>query len=161
MNPSNLSSEPGLQSHRRIRTLVVDDSQLMREFMTILIGQVFGLELVGTAADGCQALRCVAALKPDVVLMDVDMPYLDGIEATRSIKQTGRQSSYAPAIIIVTSEDTLACRFRAEEAGADGFVAKAASLRVQLKSTLDCLFPANGESLPANPVEASHESCCS
>jgi len=119
-----------------------------------------GFELVGTATNGHQALRYVADLKPDLVLMDFEMPCMDGLEATRSIKQSGRQSGYAPVIVIVTSEDTLACRSRAEEAGANGFVPKSENLRAQLKSTLDSLFSGNGESLPADLVEASHESAC-
>ncbi len=76
---------PGLQSHRRVRTLLADDSQFMRVLLTRLIEES-DFELVGTAADGRQAVRSVAALKPDLVLMDVDMPCLDGLEATRSIK---------------------------------------------------------------------------
>ncbi len=116
-----------------------------------------GLELVGTAADGRQALRSVATLKPDLVLMDVNMPRLDGLEATRSIKESGERSGYAPVIVIVTSEDTLECRSQAKDAGANGFVSKSDDLRGQLTSMLDNLFSGNRESLPAHPVEASHE----
>jgi len=66
------------------------------------------------------------------------------------------ESGYAPVIVIVTSEDTFACRSRAEEAGTNGFVPKSDNLSVQLKSTLDNLFSGNGESLPADLVEAGH-----
>jgi YesN/AraC family two-component response regulator len=106
MSSPNLTSEPGLQTNRRVRTLLVDDSQLMREFLTILIGREDGFELVGTAADGRQALRFTAAVRPELIVMDVQMPYLDGLEATRIIKQFGAQIGYAPRIVIVTSEDT-------------------------------------------------------
>lgn len=134
----------------------MDDSQFMRAFLTMLIEEK-GLELVGTAADGRQALRSVATLKPDLVLMDVNMPRLDGLEATRSIKESGERSGYAPVIVIVTSEDTLECRSQAKDAGANGFVSKSDDLRGQLTSMLDNLFSGNRESLPAHPVEASHE----
>jgi CheY-like chemotaxis protein len=159
MNLPNLTSMPGLQSHRRVRTLLVDDSQFMRALLSILIEES-GFDLVGTAADGRQALRSVAALKPDLVLMDVDMPCLDGLEATRSIKESGKQSGYAPVIVMVTSEDTSECRSRAQDAGADGFVSKSEDLRSQLKSTLDHMFSGNQESLLADLDEASHESSC-
>jgi DNA-binding NarL/FixJ family response regulator len=160
MNPPKLTSKPGLQSHRRIRTLLVDDSQLMREFLTRLIGRESDFELVGTAADGREALRSTAALRPELILMDVQMPYLDGLEATRIIKQFGVQVGYAPMIVIVTSDDTLECRSRAEDAGANGFVLKSEHLGAQLSSTLENLFSGNCESLPVNPIEDCHESSC-
>ncbi len=159
MRPPNPFAQKGLQSHRRVRTLLVDDSEFMRALLTLLIEES-GFELVGTAADGRQALRSVAALKPDLVLMDVNMPGMDGIEATRSIKESGKQSGYAPAIVLVTSEDTLKCRAQAEDAGANGFVSKSEDLRGQLKSTLDNLLSGDCESLTAGLVEARHESSC-
>ncbi len=159
MNAPNLISMPGLQSHRRVRTLLADDSPFMRVLLTRLIEES-GFELVGTAVDGRQAVQSVAALKPDLVLMDVDMPCLDGLEATRSIKESGKQSGYAPVIVIVTSEDTLECRSQAEDVGADGFVSKAEDLRGQLKSTLNNLFLGKGELFPICLVEASHEGAC-
>ncbi len=130
---------------------------MMREFLTILIRREGGFELVGTAANGCQALRSVAALQPDLVLMDVDMPCMNGLEATRIIKRAGEQSGYAPMIVMVTAEDTKECRSQAEDAGANGFVAKSKNLRVHLRSTLDYLFSGNGEALPEGLVEPSHE----
>jgi CheY-like chemotaxis protein len=160
MNSPNLISETGLQTHRSVRTLLVDDSQLMREFLTLLIGREGGFELVGTAADGRQALRSVAALRPELIVMDVQMPCLDGLEATRIIKQFGAQIGYAPMIVIVTSEDTLECRSRAEGAGANGFVPKSEHLGVQLISTLENLFSGNCEALPVNLIETCHENSC-
>ena len=159
MKPPNPFKQTSLQSHRRVRTVLVDDSQFMRAFLALLIEEI-GFELVGSAADGIQALRSVADLKPGLVLMDVDVPYLGGIEATRSIKESGKRSGYAPMIVMVTSENTLECRAQAEEAGADGFVAKSGDLRAQLKSTLDRLFSGNQESWPDDLVEASHEGWC-
>jgi DNA-binding NarL/FixJ family response regulator len=138
----------------------VDDSQLMREFLTLLIGREGGFELVGTAADGRQALRSVAALRPELILMDVQMPCLDGLEATRIIKHFGAQVGYEPVIVMVTSEDTLECRRQAEDAGANGFVPKSKISGVQLISTLETLFSGNRESLRVNLIEECHESSC-
>ena len=160
MNPPTTKAKPHLQSHRRIRTLLVDDSQLMREFLTVLIGRESDFELVGTATDGRQALRLAAALRPELILMDVQMPNLDGLGATRIIKQFGAQVGYEPVIVIVTSEDTLECRSRAEAAGANGFVPKDMRLGVQLTSTLENLFSGNCQSLPVNLTADCHESSC-
>jgi len=160
MNTQILTFKRNIQSYRHVRTLLVDDSECMREYLTMLIGLESGFELVGTASDGSQALRCVAALKPDLVLMDVNMPRLNGLQATRSIKESGKQSGYAPIIVIVSSEDTLACRFQAEEAGANGFVSKSTNLQEELKSTLNNLFPEYDGLLPAEIDAASHEGSC-
>ncbi|MGW4801970.1 response regulator transcription factor, partial [Nonomuraea sp. NPDC004297] len=65
-----------------MRVLVVDDQQAMREGLVALLGLVDGVEVVGDAGQGEEALRLVAALRPDVVLMDLRMPVMDGVEAT-------------------------------------------------------------------------------
>jgi CheY-like chemotaxis protein len=157
MNPANVISIADLQRHLPVRALLVDDSPFMRAFLAIFLEDA-GIEVVGTAADGCQALQSVAALKPDLVLMDVDMPRMNGIEATRSIKEAGQHSGDAPVIVIVTSEDTLECRSQAEDAGADGFVSKSDDLRGQLNATLDNLFSWKREALAAALIHAGHES---
>ena len=159
MKPPSPFAQKGLQSHHRVRTLLVDDSEFMRALLTMLIEES-GFELVGTAADGRQALRSVAAIRPDLVLMDVNMPGMDGLEATRFIKESGKRSGHAPVIVLVTSEDTLECRSQAEDAGANGFVSKSVDLRGQLKSTLDNLFPGDCETMPTGLVEGRYESSC-
>jgi CheY-like chemotaxis protein len=159
IKPPNPLSQTGIQRHRRVRTLLVDDSEFTRAFLAILIEEC-GFELVGTAADGRQAFRAAAALRPDVILMDFEMPFLDGLQATRLIKTYGRQIGCAPVIVLVTSEDTLECRAQAKDAGADGFVSKSENLRGQLKSMLDNLLSGDCESLSAGLVEARHESSC-
>jgi len=70
-----------------VRVLVVDDQQLVRDGIASLLGIQPGIEVVGTAADGHEALERAAELDPDVVLMDVRMPGLDGVEATRALRR--------------------------------------------------------------------------
>jgi len=160
MNSKNMHGMQELQSTRRIRTLLVDDSDLMREFLTILLSRQGGFELVGTAADGRQALRCAASLRPALILMDVQMPNLDGLQATRIIKEFGARVDYEPVIVIVTAEDTLECRSQAEAAGADGFVPKTLRWEIQLKTTLGQIFSGNCLARPVNLTPDCHESSC-
>jgi len=68
-----------------IRLLIVDDHTVVRQGLSMLFGTVDDIEVVGTAEDGLFALNQVNALTPDVVLMDIGMPRLDGIEATRQL----------------------------------------------------------------------------
>ena len=112
----------------------------MCDYLRLLVSLEGGFELVGIATNGREGVQLASILRPNLILMDVRMPCLDGIEATRIIKRSGSQSGHQPVIIIVTSEDTPECRFQAKEAGADGFVAKSENLRIQLKSALHLLF---------------------
>ncbi|MGO8674833.1 MAG: response regulator transcription factor [Limisphaerales bacterium] len=124
------------QANRQVRTLIADDSP----FALKALAQILELEgrftLVGTATDGCQAIRRAFFLKPELVLMDYLMPHVNGIEATRQIKQFENP----PLVIIVTSDDPSRCRPLATAAGADGFVDKSADLHAQLHLVLQELF---------------------
>jgi two-component system chemotaxis response regulator CheB len=97
-----------------IRVLIVEDSKVIAEFLTYILGSA-GLQVIGTARDGQEALEAVARERPDVVTMDVHMPRMDGLEATRQIMET-----HATPIVIVTGTDPneVATTFRAMEAGA-------------------------------------------
>lgn len=111
-------------TERRIRVLVVEDSPTMRDLMVHLLAGDARFEVVGTAADGEEAVRAVERLRPDVVTMDFHLPKLDGLGATRRIMET------RPTPIVVVSSsaarDEVAGTFRALEAGALAIVDKPA-----------------------------------
>ncbi len=104
----------------RLRVLVVDDSHPVRRSLCQVLRADRRFAVVGSANNGRLAVRMAARLCPDLVLMDVHMPEMDGLEATRRIKTDAN----APAILIVALNDTPACRAAAKAAGADGFVSK-------------------------------------
>ena len=103
-----------------IRVLVVDDEQLVRAGLAMILGSAEDLTVVGLVEDGADALAAVARARPDVVLMDVRMPRLDGIEATRAI----RALPDAPRVLVVTTFHLDEYVFGALAAGADGFLLK-------------------------------------
>jgi DNA-binding NarL/FixJ family response regulator len=107
-------------SERRIRVLVVDDDDLMRAGLRMVLSSDEGLELVGEAADGREAVSQARAAVPDVVLMDVRMPGMDGIEAT------GELLAAAPGarVVILTTFEDDDYVFGALAAGASGFLLK-------------------------------------
>jgi len=124
----------------RVKTLVVDDSPFMLKILAQILEEAGNFDLVGTATDGCQALRYVTMLSPELVLMDVHMPRLNGIQATRCIKQR----EHPPVVIITTSDDSSVAKTTADDAGADGFVSKKNNLRHRMLGTLQELFGSNG-----------------
>jgi DNA-binding NarL/FixJ family response regulator len=103
-----------------IRVLVVDDQRVVREGLLMLLGLIEGLEVVGAAGDGEEALAVVDATDPDVVLMDLNMPRLDGIEATRRLAQT---HPHLPVVVLTTYTDDQRV-FSALQAGARGYLTK-------------------------------------
>ncbi|MGZ0067323.1 response regulator transcription factor [Microbacterium sp. Yaish 1] len=103
-----------------IRVLIVDDQQLIRLGFRMVLEAAEGIEVVGEAADGAAALEVVAASSPDVVLMDVRMPGVDGIEATARI----RAEHPGVAVLVLTTFDLDEYAFGALRAGAGGFLLK-------------------------------------
>jgi two-component system, NarL family, nitrate/nitrite response regulator NarL len=103
-----------------IRVLIADDHRLFAEALEAILGGDDRIEVVGHAADGREAVRLVHDLKPDVVLMDISMPVLDGIEAARQIRTTDGDTS----ILMLTGSNSRSDVDRARKAGAAGYVTK-------------------------------------
>jgi len=108
------------------RVLVVDDEALLRTAFSSLIRAEDDLEVVGEAANGRQAVELAARLNPEVVVMDVRMPVMDGIEATRQI--TSSPGRGGPRVLILTTFDLDEYVFEALRAGASGFALKSRPL---------------------------------
>lgn len=105
-----------------IRVVIVDDEHLVRAGLRLILEAEEDLEVVGEAGDGDQAVKLVRDLDPDVVLMDVQMPVMDGIEATRQIVGLGREQS--SRVLILTTFDLDEYVYEALRAGASGFLLK-------------------------------------
>ncbi|GAA0945437.1 response regulator transcription factor [Kribbella koreensis] len=106
-----------------VRLLVVDDDPLVRAGLKSMLGGAAELEVVGEAADGRAAIDAVRAAKPDVVLMDITMPVMDGLTATEAI----RSGADAPEVVILTTFGSEEHLLHALRAGAAGFLLKDAA----------------------------------
>ncbi|MFF1647573.1 response regulator [Streptomyces sp. NPDC058240] len=107
-----------------IRVLIADDQMMVRQGLTVLLNAEPGIEVVGQAVDGADAVEKVAELAPDVVLMDIRMPRLGGIEATRVV--TGADGATVK-VLVLTTFDLDEYVYEALRAGASGFLLKDAS----------------------------------
>ncbi len=125
--------------------LLVDDQQLVRTGFRLILDLEPDMEIVGEASDGQECIRLVAETRPDVVLMDVRMPVLDGIQATRRLSEAGSESR----VLILTTFDLDEYVYDAMGAGASGFLLKDAP-REQLVAAVRIV--ARGESLLAPSV---------
>ncbi len=105
-----------------VRVLVADDHPIFRDGLAVLLASVDGIDVVGTAADGAEAVAAATRLLPDVVVMDVQMPRLNGVEATR------RLAADAPSvgILVLTMSEDDGTVFAAVRAGARGYLVKGA-----------------------------------
>ncbi|MFI7005988.1 response regulator [Streptomyces sp. NPDC050145] len=128
-----------------IRVLIADDQMMVRQGFTVLLNTQPDLEVVGQAVDGLDALAQVAELAPDVVLMDIRMPELSGIEATRRVTA----SHPAVRVLVLTTFDLDEYVYEALRAGASGFLLKDASAE-QLAEAVRVV--ASGEALLAPTV---------
>ena len=107
-------------SSNRIRVIIVDDHAVVRSGLEQLLATTDDIELVGTASNGNEAIERVDELRPDVVLMDLSMPELDGVEATRRISATHPDSH----VLVLTSFSDQPRILDALGAGADGYLLK-------------------------------------
>jgi DNA-binding NarL/FixJ family response regulator len=106
-----------------IRVLIADDQRVVREGLTMLVGLIDGVEVAGAAANGVEAVALAASERPEVVLMDLDMPKQGGADATREI----RSSLPGTQVVVLTTYADDASLFPALEAGALGYLTKDAS----------------------------------
>jgi two-component system response regulator NreC len=108
---------------QKIRVLVVDDHTIVREGICSLLGLTPDIEMVGEAANGREALEMVSKLRPDLVLMDISMPIMGGVEATRRICE----ELPGTKVLVLSQYDDSEHVFAAIEAGAYGFISKTAA----------------------------------
>jgi DNA-binding NarL/FixJ family response regulator len=103
-----------------IRVLIIDDEALVRAGLRMILESAGDITVVGEADDGAEAIESVARCQPDVVLMDIRMPRLDGLAATAALRALGDK----PPVVMLTTFDLDDYVFRALQAGADGFLLK-------------------------------------
>jgi CheY-like chemotaxis protein len=103
-----------------VRVLIADDQRLFAEALEAILGADDRIEVVGRAGNGAEAVELVREREPDVVLMDLSMPVLDGFEATRSIVS----EADPPAVLVLTGSDSAADVARARDSGASGYMTK-------------------------------------
>lgn len=106
---------------RPIRILLVDDQALVRAGFSSILAKLPDLEVVGEAGDGAEAVELATRLRPDLVLMDIRMPRLDGVEATRRIMELVGER---PRVLVLTTFDLDEYVYQAVRAGASGFLLK-------------------------------------
>lgn len=106
---------------RRIRVLIVDDHRLFVEAVEVILEREGAIDVVGRASNGRQGVELAETLEPDVILMDIDMPVMDGIDATRAIRERRSQAS----VLVLTGSSAGTDVDRARRAGAAGYVTKA------------------------------------
>ena len=130
---------------RAARVLIVDDQTLFRNGLARLLDEDERIEVIGQAIDGADAVKQVARLKPDVVLMDVKMPNVDGIEATRQVIEADPTAK----VLVLTTFETDSQVIQALKAGASGYVLKDSSASAIVSSIVAVM---SGERVMASAV---------
>jgi DNA-binding NarL/FixJ family response regulator len=109
-----------MNEHAKIRVLIADDQRVVRDGLVLLIGMLDGIEVVGAARDGAEAVRMAEELRPDLVLMDLNMPVLDGTAATAELRERMPECS----VLVLTTYADDDSVFPALRAGARGYLTK-------------------------------------
>jgi two-component system response regulator DesR len=142
MRRQRLMSVPDPDRH--VRVLVVDDHALFAEALMLTLAIEERIEIVGCASSGVEAVALVRALRPDVVLMDVHMPGMDGIEATRQVRQVSPETR----VVMVTAARSSEVAAHALAAGAERYLTK----DTPALKLIDAILGARSVPLPATPV---------
>jgi DNA-binding NarL/FixJ family response regulator len=112
--------DPAARVEQPIRILIVDDHRLFAEALEAILAAESTIEVVGRARNGAEALEMTLDLVPDVVLMDISMPVMDGVEATRRIREARPDA----CVLMLTGSNAVADVDRSRDAGAAGYVTK-------------------------------------
>jgi DNA-binding NarL/FixJ family response regulator len=118
--PTSKNPEQPNPAPRRVRVLVVDDSEMMRKTICQYLAGQPSIELVGTAADGIEAIQQAETLRPDVVLIDIEMPRMNGLKATRIL----RRKFESIRVFVMSLHDGDQVRAACKRHGAHGFISK-------------------------------------
>lgn len=134
-----------------IRVVVIDDQELFVHGIGMLLESQPDLRLVGTALDGASGVALVEAEAPDIVLMDIRMPVLDGLTATRRITGGGGERGGGPRVVVLTTFRQEEAVFQAMKEGASGFVTKDATPE-QLLETIRAVHAGDAPPLAVGPI---------
>jgi DNA-binding NarL/FixJ family response regulator len=133
-----------------IRVLIVDDHSVVRRGLEQVLATAEGIEVIGSASDGEEAVTRAAELRPDVVLMDLSMPVLDGIEATRQLLATASAEDRVLRVVVLTSFTEQRRVLDALQAGASGYILKDATP----DEVIAAIRAAHGGGAPLDPAAA-------
>ncbi|WP_270889787.1 helix-turn-helix transcriptional regulator [Pedococcus sp. 5OH_020] len=125
--------DPPGPSSARLRVLIADDQRVVRDGLTLVLGLLDGVDVVGAVGDGAQAIEQTATLAPDVILMDLHMPVLDGIEATRTIRVDHPKTQ----VLVLSTYAEDADLLPALRAGATGYLTKDATAEEIQRALVD------------------------
>jgi two-component system response regulator NreC len=129
------TQDKSLTMDNKIRTLIVDDNPVLREGLKAVLSHSPVFDVIGEAGDGLEAIDSVIELHPDLVLMDLSMPRMDGIAATREIKKQWPGTK----ILVFTIYNSSEYQTAALNAGADGYISKGATQAELFQSIQDIL----------------------
>jgi DNA-binding NarL/FixJ family response regulator len=155
-------------SNPRIRVLAADDQRVVREGLAMLLGLLPDVEVVGTAADGEEALALAGELRPDVILMDLRMPRVDGVEATRRLRASHPEikvvvlTTYADDRSVLDALRAGALGYLTKDAGADEIrqaLQRVASGQASLDRPCRCTWSKRSPPRPPPPTPLLWRSC--